>query len=333
MKILPISSTFVNRNNVRKNNPQNVNYSNSNLTLPNFTLNMIMFKGKVPSELNYAKEFVDKELTPFIEKNKELVSELSSIISSCKCELMDINSHKVKPRFDATAFDEVKRLKLDRVDENQTQFDNLITKSRKWYAGDEAKEYAIDLERDGSFEIPSYLKAPYKAFLEMKKDIKNGLANLSLEKLAPGIAEKKKNLLELEHSLSSIRRCFDDVLENKRSIEKSFSRPSRQANISDYMKAAKQNKAKYEYGLERTKSLIEDAKKILDANRLTDEDRSILENIGKPAERIIRHNVNKFKSNPDVANTYLGEYELILENQLNEQAGKLVRLLNMISDN
>ena len=156
---------------------------------------------------------------------------------------------------------------------------------------------------------------------------------MSLESVAPEIAEKKKNLSELEFSVSMSKRRFDDVIENKRSIEKSFSRPSRQANISDYMKAAKQNKAKYEYGLERTKSLIEDAKKILDANRLTDEDRSILENIGKPAERIIRHNVNKFKSNPDVANTYLGEYELILENQLNEQAGKLVRLLNMISDN
>lgn len=333
MKILPISSTFVNRNNVRKNNPQNVNYSNSNLTLTIFPMNMIMFKGKVPPELNYAKEFVDKELTPFIEKNKELVGELSSIVSSCKCELLDINSHKVKPRFDATAFDEVKRLKLDRVDENQTQFDNLITKSRKWYAGDEAKEYAMDLVRDGSFRIPSYLKAPYKAFLEMKKDIKNGLANLSLESVAPEIAEKKKNLSELEFSVSMSKRRFDDVIENKRSIEKSFSRPSRHADIPDYIETAKRNMARHEYRLERMKTLVEEGKKELETNRLTEEDRNTLENIGKPAERIIRHNVNKFKSNPEVANTYLGEYEPILENQLNEQARKLVRLSNMILNN
>ena len=168
---------------------------------------------------------------------------------------------------------------------------------------------------------------------KMKKDIKNGLANLSLESVAPEIAEKKKNLSELEFSVSMSKRRFDDVIENKRSIEKSFSRPSRHADIPDYIETAKRNMARHEYRLERMKTLVEEGKKELETNRLTEEDRNTLENIGKPAERIIRHNVNKFKSKPEVANTYLGEYEPILENQLNEQTRKLVRLSNMILNN
>ena len=144
---------------------------------------------------------------------------------------------------------------------------------------------------------------------------------------------KGKPVSTFDFRLIFSNNLVNEVIENKRSIEKSYIRPSRHADIPDYIETAKRNMAKHEYRLERMKTLVEEGKKKLEANRLTEEDRNTLENIGKPAERIIRHNVNKFKSNPEVANTYLGEHEPILENQLNEQARKLVRLLNMISNN
>ena len=51
----------------------------------------------------------------------------------------------------------------------------------------------MDLVRDYSFEIPSYLKAPYKAFLEMKKDIKNICATTkNIETISLEIAENTK---------------------------------------------------------------------------------------------------------------------------------------------
>ena len=332
MKVLPISTVSYSRNSVvNKKQRHNSNVSNStDLLTPNAQYNALTFGAKVPAELKYAEDFLTQEVAPFIEKNKGLVDELKSLTDFCKDEVKEINSHKVKPKYNPDEFEEVKRLKLDRIDENQTQFENLLTRSRKWYADDDAREYAKDLIREDSFFVPSYVEPAYKAYLSMKKDIKNGLTNLSLEKLAPEIAKKKMNLSSYATYTDTNKRRFNNVVEAKRSIEKALHRPSLYDKIPERIEDAKRNMEMHQGRIVRIKDAIETGKKVIAENRLTDKDREVLANIHKPAERIINHNVKKFKENPDVANTYLGEYEPILENQLREQAQKLIRLLNKI---
>lgn len=318
MKILP------------SNFNQNLTYGRQN-QLTNNNVVMPSFNGSISSR--DAANFIKKDLNSFIEKHQPLCDDLKSLINSCKDEVVKINKHSAKPKFNPSDFDEITRLKLDRIDENQTLFNSLKTKSEKAFNNPDAKEYADSLVEDDSFFIPSYLKSAYLVYSAMKKNIKNGLANITLEKLAPAIAEKRNNLLTFASDAKRSMRRFSNVLMSKQSLDKSLEKNFYDQKTIDKIEDAKRNMEMHEGRIPTITNRIKDGKEILEANKLSEEDNKLLDSMHKRAKKIIKHNVKEFNENPLVANTYLGDKEIILENQLNEQATKLIRLANKLENN
>lgn len=254
-----------------------------------------------------------------------------SLLEEISKKLQKLNvCQNIIPEYNPNEFKEVKRLHLGDLGSNLDEFDYLAKKSKKWYAGRDASIMARTIVKSGLFEVPDFMAAPFNFYKQLKVDIKNGLTNITIDKLAPHQYEKweKLKIAERELIYNNMRyeevycqsNYLKDLVDNNTLTEDSF------AKIRAIIKNAVDFHTNKKLELEKNTEMANDINQNIS---VSDEDENLLNNIHKPAQRVISRNVSKF--NKKVQNTSLNiEQQNFIEELLNNQKVAIENLWHSI---
>ena len=311
MQVQRISNGSYNANiGVKYNNVEHKKESlqkgyNTNLISPNAYYNQMSFKGgnvgnTMPELIKFMKETIEpfiKETDPFFEKAFKISENINRVVS-------EFNPERVE--FKPLEFKEVKRLRIDELQQNIDEYRYLSDKSDNYYSTKETSDYAHNL--CDYFEVPAFLRKPYYAFCKMKKDTEHGLVNINLTKLFPELEKKRYDIYTVGSDAGMglggytgayhMNKRFNEMIENGI------------VNINEYQKTA----LNAERGMERHKKYfpqieeaVNKAENLYQNGLFTEADYELLNSIPKRAQRVISHNAKKFN---DVASkTELSENE------------------------
>ena len=292
-------------NNVEHKKKKKKKGYNTDLVSPNAYYNQISFKGgnignTMPELIKFMKETIEpfiKETDPFFEKAFKVSENITRVVG-------DFNPERVE--FKPLEFKEVKRLRIDELQQNIDEYRYLSDKSDNYYSTKETSDYAHNL--CDYFEVPAFLRKPYYAFCKMKKDTEHGLVNINLTKLFPELEKKRYDIYTVGSEAGMglggytgayhMNKRFNEMLENGI------------VNINEYQKTA----LNAERGMERHKKYlpqieeaVNKAENLYQNGLFTEADYELLNSIPKRAQRVISHNAKKFN---DVASkTELSENE------------------------
>lgn len=255
--------------------------------------NRVNFNGALINK-KAAKE-IETVIKPFLKEYNPNTEELMEKV--CKRRNLIRTPFFVLPAFDPAEFKEAKRLRLGEWSANQSEFNYLEEKSKKWYAGEDAALMAVNIRQSGIFDVPDFLGEAPEAFKNLKRDIKNGLKNMTFAKLAPSIYAKDKKLERADFNLGFPYLYYSNILRQTASLEEKVKNDS--LTIEAYTEA----KNKIEYLINKHKKImpqineaISEAEKIYTETPVTDEDIALLSQLHKPAQRVISRNVSKFNN-------------------------------------
>lgn len=299
--------------------------------LPFNTRNQTSFKG---AELNKrASQELETVVKPFLAKYKRPHDE--TLLDEIRKKIEKLRARRIKPTYltyQPNEFKEAKRLHLGELDTNLDEFNYLAGKSKQWFAGKDARALADSIKKSGLFAAPDFLAAPLNFYKKLKTDIKNGLTNMTFEKLAPQQYNNRNSLSIAEGELELNTLWYDRVqgqaerlqiqLENNTLTEDFFA----------------EKMAKIRNAIDIHKKLLPDIEKAtIEAETInkqvcvTPEDENILTNLHKPAQRVISRNVSKF--NKKVQNIKLSnEQENSLNELFNKQKSAIENLWNTIEE-
>ena len=311
MKVQRISNGSYNANiGVKYNNVVHKKESlqkgyNTNLISPNAYYNQMSFKGgnvgnTMPELIKFMKETIEpfiKETDPFFEKAFKISENINRVVS-------EFNPERVE--FKPLEFKEVKRLRIDELQQNIDEYRYLSDKSDNYYSTKETSDYAHNL--CDYFEVPAFLRKPYYAFCKMKKDTEHGLVNINLTKLFPELAKKRYDIYTVGSDAGMglggytgayhMNKRFNEMLENGI------------VNINEYQKTA----LNAERGMERHKKYlpqieeaVNKAEDLCQNGLFTEADYELLNSIPKRTQQVISRNAQKF--NDIASKTELSENE------------------------
>ena len=278
---------------------------NTNLVSPNAYYNQISFKGgnvgnTMPELIKFMKETIEpfiKETDPFFEKAFKVSENITRVVGEFKPERVE---------FKPLEFREVKRLRIDELQQNINEYRYLADKSDNYYSTKETSDYAHGLY--DYFEVPAFIRESYYAFCKMKKDTQHGLANISLTKLFPELEKKRYDIYTVGSDAGMglggynrayfMNKRFNEMLENGI------------VNIAEYKKTAMNAVS----GMEQHKKYfpqieeaVNKAENLYQNGLFTEADYKMLNSISKRAQQVISRNAKKFN---DVASqTELSENE------------------------
>jgi len=165
--------------------------NNTNFVSPNAYYNQISFKGgNVGNTMPELIKFMKETIEPFIKETDPLFDKAFNLSEKIDYTVGEFVSEKIK--FNPLEFREVKRLRIDELQQNIDEYRYLLDQSDNYYSTKETSDYAHNL--CNYFEVPAFLRKPYYAFCKMKKETEQGLQNINLEKLYPELAKKKYDI-------------------------------------------------------------------------------------------------------------------------------------------
>ena len=311
MQVQRISNCSYNTNiGVKYNNVEHKKESlqkgyNTDLVSPNAYYNQISFKGgnignTMPELIKFMKETIEpfiKETDPFFEKAFKVSENITRVVG-------DFNPERVE--FKPLEFKEVKRLRIDELQQNIDEYRYLSDKSDNYYSTKETSDYAHNL--CDYFEVPAFLRKPYYAFCKMKKDTEHGLVNINLTKLFPELEKKRYDIYTVGSDAGMGLGGYTGAYHMNKRFNKMIENGI--VNINEYQKTA----LNAERGMERHKKYlpqieeaVNKAENLYQNGLFTEADYELLNSIPKRAQRVISHNAKKFN---DVASkTELSENE------------------------
>jgi len=246
-------------------------------------------------------------------------------------QFKSVNSH-IQPNYKPAEFKEVKRLKLGDLGANLDEFEYLEKKADKWFAGENAVSLGKEIRKSGLFEVPDFLEGAFGFYKKLKLDIKNGLKNMTYEKLAPAQYAKEQKLYNTTSNLFMSSNWYIDVDFYGKRIQKNLENHTLTENIYTN---AKENITR---AIKTHKKLLPDIKEATDTAEainkeifVTPEDEAVLKQLHKPAQRVISRNVSRF--NKEVQNIRLSnEQEIFLNELLEKQKTAIEKLWNTIEE-
>ncbi len=300
--------------------PLSINSSNNSQNNINFKSNSLN---------KHATETLETVVIPFLKeydpKTMELWNEAHQYIRGITQKIP-----KLQPEVSPAEFREAKRLRLGEFDANEKEFSYLHNKAHQWFAGKEAPIIADEMMNSANFEVPFFLRGAFAAYKKLQMDINNGLANMTLNKLAPDIAQKKEALAGARLGFGVPYIKYGKVENYAKDLQKMVEEDTLTEPAFDIIESTiRTNIFEHKQELPEIKSIIEEARATYKANQLTPEDEEVLSGLHLPAQRVISRNVSKF--NNEVRGIELNEdREYLITETLNNQKRALERLWNSI---
>ncbi len=298
--------------------------------LPFHTRNQTSFKG---AELNKrAAQELETVVKPFLAQYKH--PQYDSLMRQLAAKLQQFADSNVyiQPNYNTKQFKEVSRLKLGELDTNLEEFEYLTKKSENWFAGNNARAVAQTIKKYGLFEAPDFLSDAFGFYQKLKMDIKNGLVNMTYKKLAPEQYTKEVKLYNAQQNLFMSSSWYLDVDYYTKRIQKNLDNNSLTENIYvDSIQKISNAIKTHKRLLPNIKEATESAETINKEISVTPEDKAILSNLHKPAQRVISRNVSRF--NEKVKNIKLSnEQENFLKELFKKQKAAIENLWNSIEE-
>lgn len=279
--------------------------NNTNFVSPNAYYNQISFKGgNVGNTKPELIKFMKETIEPFIKETDPLFDKASNLRGKIDYTVGEFVSEKIK--FKPLEFKEVKRLRIDELQQNIDEYRYLLDKSDNYYSTKETSDYAHNL--CDYFEVPAFLRKPYYAFCKMKKDTEHGLVNINLTKLFPELAKKRYDIYTVGSDAGMglggytgayhMNKRFNEMLENG------------VINIAEYKKTAleaERGMEQHKKYLPQIEEAVNKAENLYQNGLFTEADYELLNSIPKRAQQVISRNAKKF--NDIASKTELSENE------------------------
>lgn len=298
--------------------------------LPFHTQNQPGFKG---AELNKrAAQELETVVKPFLAQYKRPQYDSLMKQLGAKLEQFTVSNKYIHPNYNPNQFKEARRLKLGELDTNLEEFEYLEKKSENWFAGNYARTMAQKIRKSGLFEVPDFLSGAFGFYQKLKMDIKNGLVNMTYKKLAPEQYAKEQKIYNAQQNLFMSSSWYVDADFYGKHIQEHIQNDSLTEQIYKFAKDKISRAIKtHKDLLPAIKNATESAETINKEISVTPEDTTILNNLHKPAQRVISRNVSKF--NEKVQNIKLSnEQENLLNELFKKQKAAIEKLWNSIEE-
>lgn len=285
------------------------------------TNNKITFKGnKTQSFREIAQTFIEEEALPFLEKHKSFTDENRQINAQAdkmgsffKAKFWygdSFNKEKeAKAIIEQTDFIANDLARPIKYQENINEYNYLFRKSRKHFADEESRKCAIDVRN--SIIVPNrkiiLFKPIVNSYFKMKKDIQNGLANITVGKVLP-TTNNKVSALNKASSITLFNRHFTNSvsLATKRLqefLEKEKSSAEEIEHFQSKINDIKGWMAGQEKHLPEMNQRLDKAKVLVKNNSLPEDEtvegvKEIKGKIQKITKRNIQRLRKKFEANP-----------------------------------
>ena len=291
------TNLYIKNSNLKKDVNNNQSSNSVNLVTPAAVYNKIQFTGGIPEKsMQELFEYMEKTVKPFLKEYSPLFDRGHNISTKITEETKNFEPETIE--FKPAEFKEAKRLRLDELDANIKEFFYLLNKSDpyvKFYSTEETHKYAWDLLSSGMFRVPLFVRDAYEAYSKMITDTQNGLKNMTLEKLYPGLSNKKESIhLSGMNAGMGLSGYTDVYLINKRFFEY-LKKGITDVNV--YRKLAKEAERgiqTHNKELPDIEKAVADAENTYKTEMFIEYDYNLLWGIPKRAQQVISRNAKKF---------------------------------------
>lgn len=259
------------------------------------------------------EKFLKEEAAPFLEKHKGLYEKNNAIDKKASemCEIFDTrNRAELKIQSEGFKPEEIDFVKQNlqkplKHIENIQEYNYLKEKSQNHFVSDETRKYVNEISEDIHKTTP-YLdsfKSILSRYEKLKRDVKNGLADATLVKVAPDFSAKKDTVTKVSSESCLNNHFYTSALCFSEHVTELLEGTPNSEKIGRYLSGISQIRqamASHEKCLPVMVQKATEMEEQLSNNSFNKEDvDAAFDAMGKKRNQIIERNVNRFKKHFD----------------------------------